>query len=181
LASEGARIEEVTMSRRERRAAAARERGSQKAMQVRLDQMHSTCDICVDAKPDQIVMVFANERGRKVVEDLWPEVDWSTDPIFASVHPPGWMFTHVRVTQLHFHFGKEVPLADAAPDALGLAVAMTLQCVAEPDMRVAHFHGEDDEMGVNVYVGTAGSADQRVARALSVEYVPPNDTVAGTA
>jgi hypothetical protein len=27
----------------------------------------------------------------------------------------------------------------------------------------------------------AGSADQRVARALSVEYVPPNDTVAGTA
>jgi hypothetical protein len=60
-----------------------------------MEDIETRYDIGVDAKVGQIVMVYANAVGRKIVEDVWPEVQWSTDEKFASVNPPDWRFTHI--------------------------------------------------------------------------------------
>jgi hypothetical protein len=73
-------------------------------MRIDARSIESRCDIQVDAKVERIVMIFANAKGRKVVEDLWPDVEWATDEIFSSVHSPDWLFTHIRVTKLPPHF-----------------------------------------------------------------------------
>jgi hypothetical protein len=41
---------------------------------VRIREIDSTCDIQVEGKVRQIVMIFANARGRKLVEEAWPGV-----------------------------------------------------------------------------------------------------------
>jgi hypothetical protein len=125
------------MNRQARRAAASRDR----RMQIAIDQIDSTCDIQVDAEVGQFVMIFANAKGRKVVEDLWPDVKWTTDDIFASVHEPDWLFTHIRVTKLPPNLESKVPLVFASPDALGFGVAATLQRYAGVG-RVIYYSGE---------------------------------------
>ena len=70
------------MNRHERRAAQSRKR----TREVAPGTIDSTCDIQVDGKVEQIVMIFANAKGRKVVEDLWPDVEWTTDEIFSRAH-----------------------------------------------------------------------------------------------
>jgi hypothetical protein len=109
------------MNRHDRRAASREKRHSKT---IKIGQIDSTCDIQVDAKFGQIVMIFANAKGRKIVEDVWPDVEWTTDATFASVHSIDWLFTHIRVTRLPPHLGERLPLAFASPDALGFAVAL---------------------------------------------------------
>jgi hypothetical protein len=163
------------MNRRERRAAAAR-KVKVRSKTVRLDQFDKEFDICVDGKVEKIVMVFANARGRAVVDDLWPDVKWSTDPIFAAAHDPDWLFTHVRVTKLQPHLEAEVPLERCTPDAVVFAVAIALSRMAEPE-RVAHFTGPPDAVKVKIY----GTSFEHDPRSLFVEYVAPGAAVAGTA
>ena len=93
----------------------------------RVKEIDSHADIQVDAKFGQIVMIFANVHGRRVVEEAWPDVEWTTDEIFSRIHSPDWLFTHIRVTRLPPHLEQRVPLAFASPDALGRAVAYSLQ------------------------------------------------------
>jgi hypothetical protein len=115
-------------------------------------------------------MVFANAKGRNVVEDLWPDVEWTTDETFSSMHSPDWLFTHIRVTKLPPHLEKSTPLAFASPDQLGIAVTMSLQCLAEPG-RVACYTGHGPDMRLNSSNGAA-LEDESVARSLFAEYVP---------
>jgi hypothetical protein len=143
---------------------------------IRPDQIDSAFDIQVDAKVEQIVMVFANTKGNKVVEDLWPDVQWTTDEIFSQVHSPDWLFTHIRVTKLPPHLEGKTPLAFASPDALGLAVAMALQRLAEP-RRVAHYTGHGAELKLNIYDGTALANERDLARSLFAEHVPAGTIV----
>lgn len=156
------------MNRHARRVAAAtRKTGT---MQIPADQIDSVCDIQVEGKVEQFVMIFANPKGRKIVEDVWPDVQWTTDEFFSRGHSPDWLFTHIRVTKLPPHLEEKVPLAFASPDALGLAVAMALQRLAEP-RRVAHYSGEGRDLKVNFYDG-AGIKESDLARAVFAEYVP---------
>ena len=137
------------MNRQERRAEKSRIR----KFRVHADQVDSICDIQVDGK-DERVMIFANTEGRKVVEDLWPEVEWTTDNTFSSIHSADWLFTHVRVTKLPASFETQTPLAFASPDQISLVVGMALQARAKPD-RVLYYSG-------GCYIGGrwAGTADQ---------------------
>jgi hypothetical protein len=113
-------------------------------------------------------MIFANPKGRKVVEDLWPDVQWTTDEKFAKVHTPDWLFTHIRVTKLPPHLEATVPLTFASPDSLGMAVAMTIQRHAEPE-RVLHWSGEGPDVKVNIYRGLPKESGTD----LFAEYIPP--------
>ena len=76
---------------------------------------------------------------------MWPDVRWTTDEYFASVHSPDWLFTHIRVTKLPPHLEATTPLAFATPDALGFAVAAALQRRIEPE-RVVFYSGDDADL-----------------------------------
>jgi hypothetical protein len=139
--------------------------------EIDLNNLDSNCfDIQVDAKPAQVVMIFANPIGRKVVEDLWPQVKWSTDAKFARMYADEWRFTHVRVTRLPLHIKAQVPLDAATPDSLGLVVACALQRRAAP-RRVVHWVGQGEDMHIAMYDVT-GTADLP-----AVEYVPAGTVI----
>jgi hypothetical protein len=131
------------MNRRERRARVTTRR-------IAARKIDSICDIQIDAKGEQIVMIFANPKGRKVVEDRWPDVEWTTDEIFSSMHSPDWLFTHIRVTKLPPEFEERTPLAFCEPDALGFAVACALRRHTEP-RRVAWYTGQGAECKVQFF------------------------------
>jgi hypothetical protein len=137
------------------------------------DQIDSNFDVQVEAKCERVVMVFANAKGRKVVEELWPDVEWATDEIFAEAHSDDWLFTHIRVTKLPPHLEETVPLAFANPDSLGLAVAIALQRVAEPG-RVCHYMGYGKDLEIHTY---NTSRDRERARTLFAEFVPAGTVV----
>src|SRR6266545_743215 len=157
---------ERMMNRHERRKA--------KRTQIDPNTIDETCDIQVDGKVGQIVMVFANAKGRKIVEDLWPDVQWTTDVIFAEAHSTDWLFTHIRVTRLPPFLDSKVPLAFASPDALGYAVAMAIQRRAEP-LRVVHYTGSGTEVILNRQAGVPDAQGLDVA--LFAEYVPAGTLV----
>jgi hypothetical protein len=90
-------------------------------------KIDSECDIQVDAKCGQYVMLISNPVGRRVIDGLFPDVEWTTDEIFSRVHSDEWLFTHIRVTRLPPYLENTVPLAFASPDSLGFAVALFLQ------------------------------------------------------
>jgi hypothetical protein len=120
-------------------------------------------------------MISANVKGRKLVEDLWPDVQWTTDEIFSHKHSPDWLFTHIRVTKLPPHLEEKLPLTFAAPDSLGNAVAMALQRLAEPGC-VAHFTA--DTVGLYFYdITGVALANKGLSRSLFAEYVPPGTPV----
>lgn len=95
------------MNRKQRRMAKVREQ------RVRVRDIDSRCDIQVEGKFEQIVMIVANPKGRRIVEDLWPDVQWTSDKVFSRAHSAEWLFTHVRVTRLPPHF--TTPLTFATP------------------------------------------------------------------
>jgi hypothetical protein len=39
-------------------------------------------------------MIIANPHGRKIVEDAFPDVEWTTDQ-YMSCHSSEWLFTHI--------------------------------------------------------------------------------------
>ena len=162
-------ISEHGMNRHQRRAAAASQT-PKRTILIALAQIDNNFDIQVDAKGGHLVMIFANATGCKIVEDVWPDVEWTTDDIFAQHHSPDWLFTHVRVTKLPPAFEEKTPLAFASPDAIGFAVAITLQQLAEP-RRVAHYSGQGDELKINVCDGVVAHGVS-LARSFFVEHVP---------
>jgi hypothetical protein len=141
-----------------------------KSGRVALDQIDHQFDIQVEAKFGQIVMIFANAKGRKLVEDLWPGVRWTTDEHFSSVHSPDWLFTHICVTKLPPHLESKTPLAFASPDQLGIAVSMALQRLAEP-RRVVCYIGTGPNIRLNV-LALENLGEESIARSLFAEYVP---------
>jgi hypothetical protein len=162
------------MNRHERRREGREERRKPRSRTMRIDahSIESRCDIQVDAKVERIVMIFANAKGRKVVEDLWPDVEWTTDEIFSSVASPDWLFTHIRVTKLPPNFEAITPLAFASPDALGYLVALALQQRIVEPRRVIHWV-TDDATGtpmLNMYETSVGVGG--VGTTLFAEYVP---------
>ena len=161
------------MNRRGRGAAQPRTRTTK----IALGAIDQKCDIQVDAKVEQIVMIFANQKGRKIVEDLWPDVQWTTDKTFASVHSSDWLFTHIRVTRLPPYLTSKVPLSFASPDALGFAVAIALQRSAEP-RRVVYYTGSGAELKVNMFDGVSAKPGTDIA--LFAEYVPAGTQVGGS-
>jgi hypothetical protein len=149
-------------------------RKAHKTRKIALNQIDSQFDIQVDGKVGQVLMIFANATGRKVVEELWPDVEWTTDERFSRWHSPDWLFTHVRVTKLQPHLEGAVPLAFASSESLGYAVALALQSGAEPG-RVAFWTGQDRDVKVNAF--GAVSRDATAARSLFVEHVPAGSYV----
>ena len=138
-------------------------------------QIDSICDIQVEAKIERVVMISANVKGRKLVEDLWPDVQWTTDETFSRKHSLDWLFTHIRVTKLPPHLEEKLPLTFAAPDSVGNAVAMALQRLAEP-RSVAHFTA--DAAGLYFYnISGPPLANKGLSRSLFAEYVPPGTPV----
>jgi len=82
----------MTENRRQRRAAAAATRKRSRQTGGLLDRF----DIVVHAKVNPagpVVMVDANAKGRPIVEDLWPDVEWARDSRYAASFPPDWQFT----------------------------------------------------------------------------------------
>ncbi len=137
---------------------------------IALDQIDQNFGIQVEGKIGQVVMVFANAKGRKVVGDLWPDVEWSTDEVFSSIHSPDWLFTHIRVTKLPPHLEKSTPLAFASPDQLGFAVAMALWRLSA-QRPVAYYTGGGRAVTLNVCAGVP-PANEADARSLFADYVP---------
>ncbi len=120
-------------------------------------------------------MIFANVRGRKLVEDLWPDVQWSTDDTFARAHSPDWLFTHIRVTKVPPHLEAKLPLAFASPDALGFAVAAALHRRTEPK-RVVYYSGQGASLKVNMF-GAPFTNEAGADVSLFAEYVPAGTIV----
>jgi hypothetical protein len=175
--------ENYSMNRKERRAAASRQR---KHFDVPLNEVYKRFDITVEGKdlnsngvemPIPLVMILANAKGRKITEDLWPDVEWTRD-VFSHGLPEDWQFTHVHVKQLPQHLQAVSAPEDAAGDSLAFAVATALQAFAGPQ-RVAHMTGHLEDLKINIYnVGEHGKSS---AREFDVEYVPSTQTVAGAA
>ena len=136
-------------------------------------------DIAVEGKADQTVMIIANAKGQRIVEDLWPDVEWARDAYFAT-YPGEWKFTHVRVTKMPPHLeATGIALAEAASDSLGFLVANSLQAFAEP-RRVVHWVGEVPDVTANIDA-ERGAEGRKRALELFVEFVPATRTVAGSA
>jgi hypothetical protein len=154
------------MNRHERRAAKARKAVRERTIHIPIDKLDSTFDIQIEGKFERVVMILANPKGRKIVEDLWPDVEWTEDEKFSSVHSADWLFTHIRVTRLPPHLEQAVPLAFASPDSLGFAVAMALHRCAWP-LRIAYWIDE----GIQSIEGPFKS--EGADTALYAEYVPP--------
>jgi hypothetical protein len=117
-------------------------RNSRRATSIAVKKLDASCDIQVDGKADQCVMIIANPHGRKIVEDAFPDVEWTTDQ-YMSCHSSEWLFTHIRITKLPASFEAKVPLPFCKPDALGFAVAFFLQQWA-PVGRVIYYSGDVD-------------------------------------
>lgn len=114
-------------NRRQRRAEKARQRTSN--VRINLGDVGSKFDIHVDAKIEQVVMISANSKGRGVVEDLWPDVEWTIDDKFSMLHSADWLFTHIRVTRLPPHLEATVPLVFAG-GRTRLALQSRPHCIA---------------------------------------------------
>ena len=140
--------------------------------QIDIRNIDRMCDIQVDAKSGHIVMILANAKGRKAVDELWPDVRWSTDKKFASRHSSDWLFTHVRVVKLPTHLEQTVMLALCEPDALGFAVAIALQHRAEPQ-RVVHYFDEGESLKIHIYT----KSEHDPGNGLLVEYVAPGTVI----
>jgi hypothetical protein len=153
------------MNRKQRRVTKARER----SFQLPLRDIDSRFDIQVEGKFEQVVMICANPKGRTIVEDLWPDVEWTTDEVFSRAHSAEWSFTHVRVTSLPPHF--ETPPSFASPDALGFAVACALHRRAWP-VRVAYYSGHGPDLRVDSF-GSPPYDAKGADLALFAEYVAP--------
>ena len=121
------------------------------------------------------VMIFANAQGRRVVEAIFPDVQWTTDEFFAKGHSPDWLFTHILVTKLPPELEARKPLTFVSPDAIGMAVAMALQNHSQP-RRVFHYSGESPKIRVNIY---DGPVLKRLdwARSLFAEYLAPGTII----
>jgi hypothetical protein len=154
------------MNRKQRRATKAKV----SHQQIRLGDIDSKFEIQVESKFEGVVMISASPKGRKIVEDLWPDVRWSTDETFSRSHSDEWLFTHIRVTKLPPHLEGTVPLAFASPDSLAFAVACALHRRAWP-LRVAYFTGSDANIKLETFGGPFKSEGGDVA--LFAEYVPP--------
>jgi hypothetical protein len=155
------------MNRRARRAKAAHVRHTK----IRLNELDSSCDIQVDAKHHPVVMLIANPVGRHVVENFFPDVEWSTDDKFRTLHSDEWRFTHVRVTRLPPSFEKLVPLAFCVRDAIGLVVATHIQR-GHTAGRVILYQGEGDDVKIHKFDGIPAYAPGDLG-GLYAEYVPP--------
>jgi hypothetical protein len=107
-------------------------------------------DVGVDAKAKGAVMLFANKRGRRAIDKLWPGMLWRTDDIFRLGHSDDWLFAHLVVHALPQHFEEKRPLAECVPDAVGFVVALALSAKA-PRLRVFHYVGEPPDVGVRIY------------------------------
>jgi hypothetical protein len=158
-------------NRQQRRAEKVRQtRSHSRVIQMKLRDVDSKFDIQVEGKFERVVMITANPKGRRVVEDLWPDVQWTTDEKFSKAHSADWQFTHIRVTRVPPHLEAAWPLAFAEPDALGFAVAYALHRPAWP-LRVAYWTGHGHELQINTF-GEAAK-DEGGDMALFAEYMPP--------
>ena len=154
------------MNRKRRRATKAKARHQR----IPLRDLDSKFDIQVESKVERVVMIAASLKGRKIVEDLWPDVRWSTDETFLRGHSDEWRFTHIRVTKLPPYLEETIPLAFAAPDALAFAVACALHRRAWP-LRIVYFSGSNDNVKLQTFGGPFKDEGGDVA--LFAEYVPP--------
>src|SRR5262245_47794478 len=118
-------------------------------------------------------MIYANAKGQRIVEDLWPDVEWTRDAYFVA-YPEEWKFTHIRVTRLPPHLvATGIAHDEASPVSLGLVVALALAPMAEP-RRVVHLLGDDPtKPQLQIYDKLSSAENRKLARELFVEYVPP--------
>jgi hypothetical protein len=137
--------------------------------------MDKEFDIVVESKVGQIVMVYANARGRAIVDGLWPDVRWSTDAAFASAHGKDWLFTHVRVVALQPQFEAEISLEKCTPYGVSFAVAAALSRLGKRG-RVAHIFGLPPELHV-YFIDSSSDSSGNDPRSLFVEYVAPGTSV----
>ncbi len=145
-------------------------RQMERAMRKLIQEFEAKCDIEVEAKCEDVVMISANSAGRKAVQRLFSDVQWSSDEKFATVHTGDWLFTHVKVTKLPELYHCSAALAST--EAIGFAVAMSLQRLAERG-RVCHWTGgqEDEDVVGNFYPDIA--QEPNVALELQGKYVGP--------
>jgi hypothetical protein len=115
-----------------------------KIVPISLADVDRLSDIGVEAKDNPIVMIYANERGRKAANKVWPGLLWTTDDIFRLVHDDNWQFAHVAVTEIPERFSKGKPVSEIQPDALSYLVAMVLSAQSRKP-RVFHYTGEFGE------------------------------------
>ncbi len=115
-----------------------------KIVPIKMGDIDRLSDIGVESKQNPIVMIYANERGRKAANKAWPGLLWTTDDIFRLVHDNNWQFAHVAVTEIPEHFSKGKPVSETQPDALSFLVAMVLS-VQSRKLRVFHYSGEFGE------------------------------------
>ena len=155
------------MNRKQRRAAQSTARHTR----IALNELDSKFDIQVEAKFDRTVMIFANQKGRRFVEDLWPDVEWTTDEKFSKIHSADWLYTHIEVTKLPPHLEEVWPLEFAEPDSIAIAVASALYRRGWP-LRVAYYIGEGAEIQIHAFEGPP-AREKDADLALYAEYVPP--------
>jgi hypothetical protein len=70
-----ANLRRSAMNRKQRRMARAREQSAP----VRVADIDSRFDIQIEGKFEQVVMICANPEGRRIVEGLFPDVQWTSD------------------------------------------------------------------------------------------------------
>jgi hypothetical protein len=147
-------------------------------MRIDIRKIDSICDVQVEGRVEQVVLIWANTKGRKVVEDLWPDVEWDAD---EKNHPNrgDWLFAHIRVTRLPPFLGATPEFSN--PDALGFAVACAIQRRIEP-RRVVLYTGYGPDMEVCLFEGRAFSATRPGEDvALYADYVPLGTPFGGRA
>jgi hypothetical protein len=139
--------------------------------QIKFNELDTKFAIQVEGKFESVVMISANKEGRKIAEDMWPDVEWSRDDKFSSCHSDEWRFTHIRVTRLPPYLEKAVPLAFANAESLGYAVALALHHRAWP-LQVGWWSGEGTDITINTF-GKRTAPDEGADLALYADYVPP--------
>ena len=125
-----------------------------------------------------LVLVYASTEGRQIVEDLWPEVEWEQDTRIRALP----YCTCVRFTKLPPHLAAtDIGPDEAAPDALGFAVAWSIQALAEPRRVVHYLSADPEDPRAQIYNVPRTAENRKLARELFVEYVPSGSTTARSA
>jgi hypothetical protein len=111
-----------------------------KIVPIKMGDIDRLSDVGVEGKQNPFVMIYANSRGRKAANRVWPGLLWTTDDVFRLIHDDDWKFCHVAVTDIPEQFAKGKTVAETHTDALAFLVAMVLSAQSGK-VRVFHYAG----------------------------------------
>jgi hypothetical protein len=120
----------------------SRRNAEQWELVFRLNWHDYHCDVLIEHEDGRVVFIAANTVGRRALDDLYPGLEWTTDPTFQCFHNKDWLYTRIRITSLPSCFEAITPLQASTGSQLAYVTANAIQAKFQP-MRVMYHTAEE--------------------------------------